>query len=54
VIVDVPVAADFPDDGFSHAAFETLLRDKDFINDLRANGYGVEFRDYDWSLNEAD
>lgn len=27
VIVEVPVAADFPDDGFSHATFEALLRE---------------------------
>lgn len=27
VIIDAPIAADFPDDGFSHAAFERLLRD---------------------------
>jgi hypothetical protein len=27
VIVDAPVAADFPEDGFSHAAFERLLQE---------------------------
>ena len=27
IIVDAPVAADFPEEGFSHAAFEALLRE---------------------------
>jgi hypothetical protein len=27
IIIDAPVAADFPEQGFSHASFESLLRE---------------------------